>query len=181
VEAIFSYFARRLGEDSAEDLTADVFLKAFDKRARYDRSYPDARPWLYGIAANLLRRHRRAEERRLRAYAREAGRRPAAHDDDDARLDCQAARPALAEALAALSADEREALLLYAWVEMSYEEIARTLGVPVGTVSSRLNRARRRVRHALGASPSEHSETNCAREPELAVLKEKNLRWMISN
>jgi RNA polymerase sigma-70 factor (ECF subfamily) len=67
VEAIFGYFARRLGEDPAEDLTADVFLKAFDKRSHYDCGYPDARPWLYGIAANLLRRHHRAEDRRLRA------------------------------------------------------------------------------------------------------------------
>lgn len=180
-EAIYAYFARRLGPSAADDLTADVFLKAFDRRARYDHAYADARPWLYGIAANLLRRHRRAEERRLRAYARQAGRPEACYDDADDRLDCQAAGPRLARALAALSADEREALLLYAWAELGYEEIARTLRVPVGTVCSRLNRARRHVRRAL-ARPATKEATRDAQAAEIETgAMEEDPRWMTSN
>lgn len=180
-EEIYAYFSRRLGASAADDLAADVFLKAFDRRARYDHAYADARPWLYGIAANLLRRHRRAEERRLRAYARQAARPDKCYDDADDRLDCQAAGPRLAEALAALSADERETLLLYAWAELGYEEIARTLHVPVGTVCSRLNRARRRVRRALDQPATQETTRDPqAAEPELGATKE-NLRWMTSN
>lgn len=49
---------RRLGRDAAEDVVAETFLVAFDRRHRYDPARPDARPWLYGIATNLIRRHR---------------------------------------------------------------------------------------------------------------------------
>jgi RNA polymerase sigma-70 factor (ECF subfamily) len=83
-DPLFTHFARRLCRDAADDLTAEVFLTAFDRRGRYDLAHPDARPWLYGIAANLLRRHRRTEVRRLRAYAREAGRPADVPDDVDA-------------------------------------------------------------------------------------------------
>jgi RNA polymerase sigma-70 factor, ECF subfamily len=152
--ALFTYFARRLGRDAADDLTAEVFLTAFDRRARYDLAHPDARPWLFGIAANLLRRHRRAEVRRLRAHAREAGRtRDGGGDEGVERLDDRwAAGPALARALASLPRGQREALLLFAWADLGYEEIARALDVPVGTVRSRLSRARERVRRELGWS-----------------------------
>ena len=54
----------------AEDLASETFVVAFARRSSYDQSRDDARPWLYGIAVNLLREHRRAEERRLRAYLR---------------------------------------------------------------------------------------------------------------
>jgi RNA polymerase sigma-70 factor, ECF subfamily len=149
-DALFTYFARRLGRDAADDLTAEVFLTAYGRRSTYDPPCPDARPWLYGIAANLLRRHRRAELRRLRAHAREAGRsRDDGHDAVEARLDSRAAGPLLARALASMPAHQREALLLFAWAELSYEEIARALDVPVGTVRSRLSRARDRVRREL--------------------------------
>jgi RNA polymerase sigma factor (sigma-70 family) len=149
-DALFTYFARRLGRDAADDLTAEVFLTAYGRRSTYDPACPDARPWLYGIAANLLRRHRRAELRRLRAHAREAGRsRDDGHDAVEERLDSRAAGPLLARALASMPAHQREALLLFAWAELSYEEIARALDVPVGTVRSRLSRARDRVRREL--------------------------------
>jgi RNA polymerase sigma-70 factor (ECF subfamily) len=147
------YLARRVGASLADDLAADTFVVAFRSRARYDPAAPDARPWLFGIAANLLRRHWRTERRRLRAYAR-TGIDPLWEEADDAdrRIDALAAGRALAGALASLSAAEREVLLLFAWADLSYDEIASALGIPVGTVRSRLSRGRARVRELLSPS-----------------------------
>lgn len=149
--AIAAFLRRRLERSLADELAAETFLRAFDGRGRYDVARADALPWLFGIAANVLSRHRRGEERRLRAFARAA--RPAQEerdlDDVDARLDAVAASPALAGALASLRAGDREVLLLYAWAELRYEEISVALGIPVGTVRSRLHRARDQVRQRL--------------------------------
>jgi len=175
-DRLFTYFARRLGRDAADDLTAEVFLTAFDRRARYDLHYPDARPWLYGIAANLLRRHRRTEGRRLRAYARHAGQPQYCSDEADERLDSLAAGPQLARALASLRPDQREVLLLFAWADLGYEEIARALDVPVGTVRSRLSRARERVRDALGSSRDDATET----DDDTIPVKE-DVQWTTSS
>ncbi|MFE4581823.1 RNA polymerase sigma factor [Streptomyces chartreusis] len=150
---IHRYAARRLGETAADDITADTFLTAFRIRARYDRTRPSARPWLYGIAANLIGKQRRAEVRALRALAR-TGHDPVAAswvEDTDSRV---AAQGPLADALASLSAGDRHVLLLVAWADLTYQEVAEALDVPVGTVRSRLNRARRKVRTALGADPA---------------------------
>ncbi|MFJ6807865.1 RNA polymerase sigma factor [Streptomyces anulatus] len=152
VGAIHRYVARRLGEDAAEDITADTFLSAFRVRSRYDLSRPNAQPWLYGIAANLIGKQRRAEVRALRAIAR-TGHDPVADawtERSDSRLTAQAAQPSLAGALAELSAGDRHVLLLVAWADLNYQEVAEALSIPVGTVRSRLNRARRKVRLALG-------------------------------
>ncbi|MDW5598694.1 RNA polymerase sigma factor [Conexibacter stalactiti] len=153
-DAIAAFLRRRLERALADELASETFLQAFDGRARFDRARADARPWLYGIAANLLRGHRRSEERRLRAYARaavpagEAG----AYDEVEARLDAAASGRALATALASLGPGERDALLLHAWTDLSYEQIAEALEIPVGTVRSRLHRARGIVRELLAAS-----------------------------
>ncbi|MGI5407450.1 RNA polymerase sigma factor [Streptomyces chartreusis] len=155
---IHRYAARRLGETAADDITADTFLTAFRIRARYDRTRPSARPWLYGIAANLIGKQRRAEVRALRALAR-TGHDPVAAswvEDTDSRV---AAQGPLADALAALSAGDRHVLLLVAWADLTYQEVAEALDLPVGTVRSRLNRARRKVRTALGADPAFVSDT----------------------
>jgi RNA polymerase sigma-70 factor (ECF subfamily) len=150
--AIDRYLARRIGAALADDLAAETFVVAFRSRARFDpAASSDARPWLYGIAANLLRRHWRTERRRLRAYAR-TGVDPILELDTDAierRIDAAAFGPALAGALASLSVSDREILLLFAWAELGYDEIAEALGVPVGTVRSRLSRARARIRELL--------------------------------
>jgi RNA polymerase sigma factor (sigma-70 family) len=147
---IFNYVGRRLGREAAEDVSAEVFLRAFEVRARYDLSYTDARPWLFGIAANIVRRWRRTEERRLRALARQPAEPAAAPDDPVSRLDSRATRPRLARALAGLRPDEREVLLLVAWAELTYDEVAVALGIPLGTVRSRLHRARARMSRELG-------------------------------
>jgi RNA polymerase sigma factor (sigma-70 family) len=142
--AIHGYLRRRVGSALADDLAASTFTEAFSARRRYDRSRPDALPWLYGIASNLLRGYFRTEEQQLRAFARTGVDRAYA---SDAESDPRAAE--VAAALAVLNADDRDTLLLFAWAELGYTEIATALGIPVGTVRSRLNRARRTVRDLL--------------------------------
>ena len=152
--AVHRYLARRLGVDLADELAAEAFAIAFAKRARYDRSFENAGPWLFGIATRLAHRHWRREERELRAYAR-TGVDPAAPSHDEratARADSAVAGPALAAALAALSRDERDVLLLHAWEELGYPEIAAALSISLGTVKSRLHRARQRVCQSLAAA-----------------------------
>lgn len=148
--AIRSYTVRRLGPDAADDLTAETFLQAFRDRGRYDAAFADARPWLYGIATNLIRRHRRSEVRFFKAIAR-TGVDPARETTLEAvtdRLAAQGMRKRLAAALARLNLGERDAMVLLA-SGLSYKEIARALDVSVGTVSSRVNRARKKMRATL--------------------------------
>lgn len=151
-DAIHRYLARRVGWDLAEDLTASVFLAAFQSRTRFRPSGQDARPWLYGIATNILRRHSRTEVRRFRAYGRVPD--PGATEiDGDAlanRLDAQRGAAVIGDALAQLPEAERTVLLLIAWADLTYEEAAVALDVPIGTVRSRLHRARGRLRELLG-------------------------------
>jgi RNA polymerase sigma factor (sigma-70 family) len=149
--AIYRYAARRMGRDAADDLVAETFLAAFQQRGRYDASRLDARPWLYGIATRLIGRHRRDEVRFFRAIAR-TGIDPAAESVADLvtdRVAAQGARRQLAAAMAGLPGGYRDVLLLTA-SGLGYQEIAVALGVPMGTVSSRLVRARRKVRKAVG-------------------------------
>ena len=160
--SLYRYAARRLGERLAEDVVAETFLAAFRRRDSYELARADARPWLYGIAANVIGKHRRSELRMLRAFAR-AGVDPIADgesdgdgDGVDTRLAAGAVRAELAAALAALPRRDREVLLLVAWAELTYDEVAVALSIPVGTVRSRLNRARAGVRAALG--PGFHDE-----------------------
>jgi RNA polymerase sigma factor (sigma-70 family) len=146
------FAGRRLGDQLADDVVAETFLAAFRRRKRYDLSRADAGPWLYGIAANVIGKHRRAEVRMLRAFAR-TGTDPVAEghaDLVDSQVTAAAVQRDLAAALAALPAGDRDVLLLIAWADLSYEETAAALRIPVGTVRSRLNRARRKVREALG-------------------------------
>lgn len=146
------YVTRRLGDSLADDVVADTFLAAFRRLGRYDTAHRDARPWLYGIAANLIGKHRRAEIRAYRALARTGVDEVAESYADrvEARVSASAAHRELAGALAVLSPKDREVLLMIAWADLGYEEVARALGIPVGTVRSRLHRARRKTREALG-------------------------------
>jgi RNA polymerase sigma-70 factor, ECF subfamily len=146
------YVVRRLGQDAADDIVAETFLLAFRQRDSYDQTRRDARPWLYGIATNLIGKHRRAEIRLYRALAR-TGADPVTEsftDRIDDRVSASTASRRLAAALARLSAELRDTLLLVAWGDLSYEETATALGVPVGTVRSRISRARSALRRSLG-------------------------------
>jgi RNA polymerase sigma-70 factor (ECF subfamily) len=159
------YVVRRLGPDAADDIVAETFLLAFRHRDRYDPARPDARPWLYGIATNLIGRHRRAEIRLYRALAR-TGADPVTEpftDRVDDRVSASTASRQIATALATLSADLRDTLLLVVWGGLTYEEVATALGVPSGTVRSRVSRARSKLRRTLGdADPSALTEEHHA-------------------
>lgn len=154
VVEVHKFVERRLGPDVADDLAAETFLVAFRQRARYDLTRGSARPWLYGIATNLMRRHRRQEIAFYRALAR-SGESPAAGTHEDrvaSQLSAQRLRPELMRALAGLAARDRDVILLAALAELSRDEIAQALGIPNGTVGSRLHRARRKLRAALPPS-----------------------------
>ncbi|WP_433005893.1 RNA polymerase sigma factor [Kribbella sp. CA-294648] len=152
---IHRYVARRLGRTEADDLLGQTFLIAFERRHRYSGTADGALPWLYGIATNLIHRRRRDEVRQYRAYARSE---PAGFDQQGdplatevaARVDAASASRLLNGVLAGLRQVERDVLLLYAWEDLSYAEIAEALSLPIGTVRSRLHRARRALRSALG-------------------------------
>jgi RNA polymerase sigma factor (sigma-70 family) len=149
------YVTRRVGPGIAEDIVAETFLVAFRRRGSYDLSRTDARPWLYGIATNLMRRHRRDEVRALRVLER-TGADPVTAESFADRVDGRVAAAEtsrrLAPALARLTAGQRDVLLLTAWAGLTLDEIAEVLGIPQGTARSRLGRARTKIRAALAGS-----------------------------
>jgi RNA polymerase sigma-70 factor, ECF subfamily len=152
------YLVRRIGPDDADGLVGEIFRIAFEKRQSYDVSRGSARPWLYGIATNLVAKHRRSEARRYFAVARLAARRvpgPALDEQVSAMVDAHELWRQVAAAVAELPEPERDALILHVWEGLAYEEVAGALGVPVGTVRSRLNRARGRLRELTAASGGE--------------------------
>jgi RNA polymerase sigma factor (sigma-70 family) len=158
--AIFRYLRRRLDDQPAEEATAQTFLVAFDERRRFDRERADARPWLFGIATNVARRHRRHEIGELRAIAALGADTSISNDGSEARVDAERMRSALARCLAKLPAEESDVLYLLVWAELDQPEIAAALGVPLGTVKSRLSRARGRVRKALDLPDGDQSTTD---------------------
>jgi len=150
---IHRYCASRIPA-AGEDLAAETFRIAFDERAKYDPRYDDARPWLYGIATNLLRRWFRNA---ARPAAPHASREASFEDDALGRVEAAALGPALAAALATVAPADRDALLLHAWAELTYTEIAHATGVPVGTVRSRIHRARVQLRTHLERTRDERA------------------------
>jgi len=147
---VLRFLSRRVGAEVAEGLVGELFRIAFERRKTFDASRASALPWLYGIGSNLLMKHRRGEARRLRASARMA----AADEAADRRasagaLDARLLFPRVADAIEALPDGEREALLLFAWEDLSYQSVAEALELPIGTVRSRLNRARAHLRELL--------------------------------
>jgi RNA polymerase sigma factor (sigma-70 family) len=156
--AIVRYLRRRLGDDVAEDAAADVFARAIRaERAAQAVSLP----WLFGVAANVISEHRRSERRRLRAIERLAAQTPSEHSPVEvvAALD-----PALIRALRRLDRGDLEALLLVVWGELTYEQTAEALDVPVGTVRSRIFRARKQLGpSAARVHPATHSSPQTAR------------------
>jgi RNA polymerase sigma factor (sigma-70 family) len=151
--ALHRYLARRAGRPAADDLLAEVWLRAFAARGGYHTTHGDARPWLYGIARNVLREHWRTSR----------GDEPAALDElridpwdgINARLDSAERAKAMMSAVRALPAAEREVLLLVAWEQLTPGEAAKVLGVPQGTARSRLHRARATLRRALSEYDAE--------------------------
>jgi RNA polymerase sigma factor (sigma-70 family) len=147
--AIYNFAFRRTADwATAEDLTATVFLEAWRRRGEVRLDGESALPWLYGVAANVLRNQRRSARRRTSALVRLAGAddAPDFADDVDGRLDDEREMARLLGLLERLPAEEQDVLVLCSWQSLSYREAALALGVPVGTVRSRLSRARSRLR-----------------------------------
>ncbi len=140
--AIRAYLVRRIGPDHGEELAAEVFVRAFDRRRAYTPGdgTGDARPWLYGIAANLIREQRRRERRHAKALGRLP--QPGAAADASERAD---GTGLLMRELAQMPLGTREAVALWVWGDLSYEQIADALEIPIGTVRSRIARARVRL------------------------------------
>ncbi|HEY2077881.1 MAG TPA: RNA polymerase sigma factor [Streptosporangiaceae bacterium] len=153
---VYRFIARRVGTDLAEDLAAEAFATAYRRRGSYQPSLGSLRSWLYGIAANLLRTHWRAEQQlldldaRLTPFVQEPSGAGQFSDAADERVTAAALAPRIAGALAALNRDQREVLLMHAWAELSHEEIAAALRIAPGTARSRLSRARAALRAQLG-------------------------------
>lgn len=154
--SVAAFVRRRVGTDAVEDVLSETFLVAFRRRAHFDDWWDSARPWLLGIASRVLKKYRADEARQWYAAASSATREEFSNeggiDGATRRLDAEAAVRNLAPRIAALSSRDRETLLLYAWGGLTQEEVAFALGVPVGTVGSRLNRIRRKL-----APPGSHS------------------------
>jgi RNA polymerase sigma-70 factor (ECF subfamily) len=170
---VHRYLARRVGE-LADDLLSETFLVAFRRRADYQQVHAEVRPWLLGIATHLIQGHRRSEERRLRAMARThpEDATPALDLDElSDRVAAAALRAPIAAALGALKPADRDALILLAWEQLTYEEIAAVLEVPIGTVRSRLHRARRQTRSALAPALS---QLNTPTTPDPTHLKDRS-------
>ena len=158
--ALLHFLGRRVGARLAEDLLGELFRVAFERRKTFDASRASALPWLYGIGSNVLLKHRRNEARRLRASARMAtAGGPATRRASVAALDARLLFPRVADAIESLPDPEREALLLFAWEELPYESVAEALDLPIGTVRSRLNRARARLRELLEPNGKERKRS----------------------
>jgi len=167
---IHRYAARRIGEHKAEDVMSETFLVAFERRNDYDLTVADARPWLLGIATRLILKHTRLEAQSWRGMVADlaADLAPDLIERAGARMDAERGVRRLAKALRKLTPDDRSTLLLYAWGDLDYAGVADALAVPVGTVRSRLNRARRQLRAAIGGPDeleNEHGRT--AQAPQL--------------
>jgi RNA polymerase sigma factor (sigma-70 family) len=146
---IYRYVTRRVGPGDAEALMAETFRIAFEQRAKFDLARPVARPWLYGIATNLVARHHRTEARRHRAIARLGVSDATAVDGSDRVVEAVSAAhmlPTVVGAISRLPEGERDALLLHVWERLPYDDVATALNIPVGTVRSRINRARKKLR-----------------------------------
>jgi RNA polymerase sigma-70 factor (ECF subfamily) len=150
--AVRRYLTRRVGVGYAEDLTGEVFVRAFVARGRFRSEHDSALPWLLGIASHVIGDHRRAERRRLTALERLVAIEPQVVVHETAGL-----APALVAELLHLSRSDRDTLLLVVWGELSYEETAIALEVPVGTVRSRIARARSRLMDALSEERADGS------------------------
>jgi RNA polymerase sigma factor (sigma-70 family) len=165
-KAIYNYCFRRTGDWSvAEDLVSLVFLEAWRRR---DKELPSGKvlPWLYGIATNVLRNRRRSDRRFAAALGRVPRRQPEpsfANDADD-RIDDERQMKRILGVISQLPWHEQNTFVLCAWVGLSYEDVSVALDIPVGTVRSRLSRARRRLRELEPALGHEEGTTPTSME-----------------
>ncbi len=164
---VAQYLSRRVGHECAEDLAAEVFVRAFRARARFRADHESALPWLLGIASHLVADHRRAERQRLTAVQQVMAATPPATEDEVALL-----ASTVVERLRELPAGDRDALLLVVWGELSYQEAASALGIPVGTIRSRIARARERLARDLAEPPPQFGKSG---RPEAMPEGDRNV------
>lgn len=167
---VYNFAFRRTGNwDTAEEIVSAVFLEAWRQRHRVTTHDGSIRPWLIGVAVNLIRRHWRSAERRQRASLRLVADQQDHHDhagEVAGYLDAEQEMARIMIALDDLPIDQREVLELWAWEDFSYDEIAATLDVPIGTVRSRLHRARERLATQQGTrTPDRASTGDSERKP----------------
>lgn len=163
---IYNYCFRRIGNwSTAEDMLSVVFLEAWRRR---DKELPPDKvlPWLLGIATNVVRNRRRSERR----FAAALGRMPASEREPDfasaadERLDDESQAEAALNLLGSLPRREQDVFVLCAVMQLSYEEAALALDLPVGTVRSRLSRGRARLRELDPGFGHEEGESSTFQE-----------------
>jgi RNA polymerase sigma factor (sigma-70 family) len=164
---IHRYAARRIGAEVADDILSETFLVAFDKRRAFDACATSALPWLLGIATTLLKQHARREAVAWKGMVAgiAADVVPDAIELAGARMDAARSAKRIEGALRRLSTGDRDTVLLYAWGDLDYQGVADALGIPLGTVRSRLSRARRLLRSALDVATDKetfHGRTDTA-------------------
>jgi RNA polymerase sigma factor (sigma-70 family) len=164
--AVYNFAFRQTANwAAAEDVSSEVFLIAWRRRREvvFSSSSDSVLPWLLGVATNYLRNVRRGQGRARAAIERLEGNatEPDFTDDVIGRLGDEAQMAGVLRVIGQLPEHERDVLALCAWSGLEYEDAAIALGVPVGTVRSRLSRARAHVRelldaggHELGRSPA---------------------------
>jgi RNA polymerase sigma factor (sigma-70 family) len=163
-QSLFAFAFKRVGGSRAEDIAGETFRRAFEHRRSYDVAQQSARGWLMRIALNIIRDEARLATRQEVAYGRLAyssyGQTADFGDSVVAAADATKEIEAVASLLAECSPEEVNTLLLYAWDELSYSEIAVALEIPIGTVRSRINRARRQLRRAAIVDDSHYHDGN---------------------
>lgn len=145
--SVFRFAARRIGTEEAGEVVSEVFVQAFRIRHRYDQSRTNCLPWLYGIARNVIGDRLRKIKRNQRLYlvAQPEPVEMSPHDETDDRLVADSVGAQLSAALRRLSNRDRDTLLLHALEGLTYSEISEALGVPTGTVGTRIARARKQI------------------------------------
>jgi RNA polymerase sigma factor (sigma-70 family) len=161
---IYNYCFRRTADWAlSEDLTSTTFLLAWRSRGREPLRAESALPLLYGIATNVLRNRRRSLKRGREAFARLPLPRieePDFAEEAATRVDDQSAMRELLVLFSRLPRREQDVIALCEWSALSYEDAAVALGIPIGTVRSRLARGRRRLRELATASGPEDDNSN---------------------
>lgn len=158
---IYTFCFRRIADGrAAEDLTQAVFLEAWRRRHAVSLPPDAVRPWLFGVALNVVRNHRRS----LRRHRAALERLPRPRSDIDLgdeladRLDDERRARSALEHFQRLSRGEQDVVALCAWAELSYDQAAEVLAIPVGTVRSRMSRARGRLAVHVAKRPEEGAD-----------------------